>query len=118
MANEFKPGVGGPVPKVDAQKWIKKYDDEHRPDKTKDTKSIFFGRDILLKLLEQKDCAGISFFLAKKHSDYAGKETVNLVLVGTREDGTLIWPAEGKDGGSGTTADAGTLCPPYCPTGG
>ena len=116
MANGFKPDVGGPVPKIDAQKWIEKYDNDHHPDKNKDTKSIFFGRDILLKLLAQDGCAGISFFLAKKHSDFAGKETVNLVLVGTKEDGTLLWSSDGKDGDGGTTADNGSVCPPNCTT--
>jgi hypothetical protein len=115
MANGFKPDVGGPVPKDDAKKWIEKYDKDHRPDKNKDTKSIFFGRDILLQLLAQEGCAGISFFLASKHSEYAGKDTVNLVLVGTREDGTLMWSSDGKDGDGGTTANGGAVCPPFCP---
>src|SRR5688500_14109369 len=118
MANEFKADVGHPVSKSEAEKWIKKYDDEVRKDKKKDTKSVFYGRDILLKLLSQKDSAGITFFLSLKHSDYAGKDMVQLVLVATREDGTLLWPetTDGKDGsGAGTVANAGSQCPPYCP---
>jgi hypothetical protein len=119
MANHFKPDVGTGVPKSEALKWIKRYEEEHRKEKDKDTRSVFYGRDILEHLLAQKDCAGITFFLGLKHSDYAKKETVQLVLVGTKEDGTLLWPEDvaGKDGdsGGGTTANSGTMCPPYCP---
>lgn len=117
MANEFKANVGSAMAKSEAQKWIDKYDKEVRREKDKDTKSIFYGREILEKLLAQPGCAGISFFLGLKYNDYAKKDTVQLVLVGTREDGTLMWSdsGEGKDGASGTTADSGTSCPPYCP---
>lgn len=116
MANEFNSDVGGPVKKAEALQWIDKYDKE-RKDKDKDTKSIFFGRQILEEILAQPGCSGISFFFGMKYSDYAKKDTANLVMVGTREDGTLIWAenAAGKDGESSIVADSGTQCPPYCP---
>lgn len=115
MANDFKPTIGGPVPKVDAEAWIAEYDKEHRPDKEKDTKSVFYGKDILLQLLNQEGCTGISFFLASKHSDYAKKKTVQLVLVGRKEDGTLLWGSNtGKDGGDTGAVDTGLQCPPTC----
>jgi hypothetical protein len=118
MANEFKANVGAPVPKSEALKWIEKFDKDVRKDKEKDTKSLFFGRDILQRILDQPGCSGITFFLASKHSDFAKKDTTNLVLVGTREDGTLIWPEDlaGKDGADdGIIADVASTCPPYCP---
>lgn len=116
MANEFSPEIGSEVSKAEAQKWIDKYDNDHRRDKGKDTKSVFYGRDILLQLLAQHGCAGITFFLASKYNEYAKKDTVQLVLVGRREDGTLLWPdtASGKDGSNGLTVDNGNYCPPYC----
>lgn len=118
MASEFKPSVGSAITRTDANDWIEKYDREVRKDKAKDTKSVFYGRDILLSLLAQDGCAGITFFLGLKYNDYAKKDTVQLVLVGTTEDGTLMWPesTSGKDGnGGGTVADGGSPCPPYCP---
>jgi len=117
MANEFKPNEGKSVTKQDALDWIAKYDRDHRKEKDKDTKSVFYGREIIEKLLRQDGVAGISFFLASKYSDYAKKDTVQLVLVGTKEDGTLLWPTDGagKDGDGGTAANAGMTCPPYCP---
>jgi hypothetical protein len=121
MANEFKPTVGSEVPKKDALAWIEKYDKEIRKDKAKDPKSIFFGKDVIDHILRQKDCAGISFFFGLKFSEHAKKDTVHLVMVGTKEDGSLIWQnSEGKDGGDGGsgTYDTGLPCPPYCPSGG
>ncbi len=72
--------------------WIEKYDKEMRKDKAKDTKSIFYGRDALLKILSEDGCTGITFFLALKNNEAVKKDTVQLVLVPTREDGSLIWP--------------------------
>jgi hypothetical protein len=126
MAKNFKSNVGGKVSKKDAMEWIEKYDKEMRKDKSKDTKSIFYGRDVLLRILSEEGSAGITFFLALKHNEFANKETVNLVLVPTREDGTHIWPedksgaetssrAASASGGGGEVAfDTGMGCPPYC----
>lgn len=117
MANEFKSNVGGKVSKKEAMEWIEKYDKEMRQDKTKDTKSVFFGRDILLKILSEEGSAGITFFFALKYNESVKKETVQLVLVPTREDGTHIWPEEDaiRGGIGGATAfDFGFPCPPYC----
>ena len=96
--------AGQIVSKEDAFAWIEKYEKELRHDKSADTKSIFFGKEILLELLSG-DSAGITFFFGLKHSDFANKEVVNLVLVGTTEDGDLLWDKP---------ADFGTPCPPYC----
>jgi hypothetical protein len=116
MANEFKPTVGNSVPRSEADIWIADYDKEHRREKDKDTKSVFYGKDILLELLGQEGCTGISFFLASKHSVYANKKTVQLVLVGTKEDGTLLWGANtGKGDGDTGPVDNGLQCPPTCP---
>lgn len=114
MANDFKPTTGGKVSKKDAEDWIKKYDDEKK-DKSKDTTSVFFGRDFLQEILRTyPDAAGISFFFCKKHSSYAGKDVVDLILVPRKEDGTLIWPYEaGKDGGQ-SAYNNGKTCPPTC----
>ena len=97
--------AGTIVSKADALAWIEKYDSELRHDKNVDTKSIFFGKEILLELLSG-DSAGITFFLGLKHNDLAGKDVVNLVLVSTTKDGDLRWEKP---------ADFGLVCPPYCP---
>ena len=104
--------------------WIEKYDKEMRKDKLKDTRSIFYGRDMLLRILSEEGSAGITCFFALRYNEAVKKETVQLVLVPTREDGTHIWaedagPAKvkaiGKGGGGGAVAfDGGLQCPPYC----
>ena len=117
MAKVFKANVGSKVSKKEAKEWIAKYDREMRKDKKNDTKSLFYGRDVLLKILSQEGSTGITFFFALK-PNAAKKDTVQLVLVPTKEDGTLIWPA---DGASATLLDDATAydnaipCPPYCP---
>jgi len=113
MANQFKPTDGGRVSKTDAQKWIKKYDDE-RKDKMKDTKSVFYGKDVLQKIIDTPNAAGVSFFLCKKHDAYAGKETVNFVLIPTTAEGKLIWVTDGDKDGETYAWDDGRVCPPNC----
>ena len=108
MANEFKSSVGVKVSKAEATTWIDKYDQVMRKDKAADTKSLFYGRDALLKMLSEDGTSGITFFLALKPDD-TGKEVVQLVLVPTKEDGILIWNDDN------TAYDFGTPCPPYCP---
>jgi hypothetical protein len=119
MANEFKKNVGGQVSKKDAQKWIEKFDKERK----KDTKSVFFGKDVFDSIFADSTVTGVSFFFARK-GDGNGKDADDLVLVGTREDGTLVWtdepPSPGAemkaaDGGGSSTYDTGIQCPPYCP---
>lgn len=118
MARRFKPTVGSTVLKKDAKAWIEKYDKVMRKDKKKDTKSVFYGRDSLLKMLSEEGSAGITFFLGLKYNEQLKTEIVQLVLVPTTEDGKLIWPddmAASKLGGGSAAYDEGLPCPPYCP---
>lgn len=115
MADEFKPTVGNSISQTDAEAMIKKYDDQLRADKNNDTRSLFFGRDALLQILgEDADaCAGISFFLAMKYSEFAKKDVVDLVMIGTKADGTLVWKATAAS--TDASYDNTLPCPPYCP---
>lgn len=109
MANDFKKTVGGPIPKADAEKWIEKFDKERK----KDTTSVFIGKDAIDAIFTDSTITGISIFFARKTKD--GKDADDVVLVGRREDGTLVWNGGGVNaltGGSGT--DTGLMCPPYC----
>lgn len=121
MAHPFKPNVGKKVGKKEAEGWIDKYDKTHRHDKD-DTRSVFYGRDALLRLLAADGSTGITFFLALKPDEETKKDRVQLVLVPTKEDGTLIWDdntaaksaAAAKDDDSSGPVDSGVTCPPYC----
>ena len=126
MAKKFKPNVGDKISKKEAMEWIEKYDKEMRKDKLKDTKSIFYGREMLLRILSEEGSAGITCFFALRYNEAVKKETLQLVLVPTREDGTHIWPEDAgpakvkakgisKTAGGGAVAfDGGVHCPPYC----
>ncbi|MEJ1236961.1 hypothetical protein WBG78_02465 [Chryseolinea sp. T2] len=116
MPNEFNPKSGTGVSKEDAKGWIDKYDALYRKDKETDTKAIFFGKDVVAKLLVGKS-AGITIFLGVKYSDIVKKEVVNLILVPTTEDGTLLWDKTSTTALNDSDAgayDVGTPCPPYC----
>jgi hypothetical protein len=114
MANEFKRNVGSQISKKEAQEWIAKYDKERK----KDTTSVFYGRDCIEAIFKDPQVTGISFFFARKKNK-EGRELDDLVLVGTKEDGTLVWneeaPSSKDDGASSQTYDGGLPCPPYCP---
>jgi len=119
MEKPFNPKAGGKVSKVEADKWIKKYDDDHRPDKGKDIRSVFYGKEFIEQIFrDAPKAAGISFIFGKKKNDHSGKDDIALVLVPTAEDGTLLWPTstEGKDGQELAAYDRSVNCPPYCPT--
>ena len=110
MANEFKKNVGSKVSKQDAEKWIEKFKKERK----KDTESVFYGKDAFDAIFSNPDVTGISFFFARKPNKQ-GVDADDIVLVPTKEDGTLIWETT-KDGI--TTSDVietGLTCPPYCP---
>lgn len=113
MAEEFNPSVGSSIPKSEAEARIQKYDDQVRLDKDRDTKSVFYGKDRILAVLNQNSqITGISFFLSLKPSEYAGKDIVDVIMVGTTADGTLIWqdPADTQN----AAYDNSMPCPPYC----
>lgn len=111
MTYKFSPADGAPIEKVKADKWIKKYKDKH-PGKD-EIIARFFGKDIVQKILDQKDCVGIRIYSA------IGDENENQqLIVGAREDGSNIWPKDAQllTAEDAIIADASKPCPPYCPS--
>ncbi|GAB3819679.1 hypothetical protein [Pontibacter rugosus] len=93
---------GAPIDLKEAAKWTKNYrDKEKETENGEKIKAHFFGRDILLKILEQEDCMGIRMYYAKNDE---GKK--QLILVGAT--------SEGDDMITGTIADKSHICPPDC----
>jgi hypothetical protein len=97
---------------------IERFDKERK----KDTTSVFFGKDVIDAIFTDPTITGISIFFARKMKD--GKDFDDVVLVGRREDGTLVWNGGGStststssvttmDGG-GNGTNSGLTCPPYC----
>lgn len=64
-------------------------------------KAHYFGKDALLKLLEQDGCVGIRIYYAAQDDG-----TPELVMVGVNENG--------KDLTSGVILERNWPCPPYC----
>ena len=104
---KFSKKDGSAIDQVDAKKWIEKYKEKHKDG----VHAYFFGEDIIRKIIDNPEAVGMRIYFG-----YGDKEKIQLVLIGTREDGSNIWPnLTGKDGdGGGTVADAGKPCPPYC----
>jgi hypothetical protein len=129
MAKDFKPNVGKRTSKSTAEKWIKNFEKHFRKDPKVDTKSVFFGRDAILKMLAEDGSTGITFFFTyQPNPNFDGKETIQLVMVPTTEDGTLLWTSDDANKATSAAAstsaqaltkdmsyDDGALCPPYCP---
>ena len=96
---------GGPMDAGKAKGWMKKYEDRHPGE----IRAYFFGSDIIRKIIDHGEAVGMRIYFAEGDD---GK--MQMVLIGTREDGSNIWPTEGKDAGGGTVGDSGVPCPPYC----
>jgi hypothetical protein len=113
MANEFSPTIGTPISKEEAEKWIDKFDKERK----KDTKSVFYGRDAIEAILSDTRASGISFFFSRKTDEKLKKDSDDIIMVGTTEDGTLLWNADEAAKTLNTslgTYDHASQCPPYC----
>jgi hypothetical protein len=94
---EFTGKEGEPIDLEQAKTWIRNYHE-----RTQDpTRAVFYGRDILQRILDQKECVGIRFYHARNDEGVH-----QLVLVGVT--------AEGRDQTEQTIADTGKTCPPVC----
>lgn len=115
MSSTFDPCAGGMVSRDEAEIWIKDFDNENRPDKDKDTISVFFGCE-LRKVIETEGAAGVTFFFVKKPNAEAKKNLMELVLVPRAADGKLLWPklVQGKDNPDEGAYGKSTPCPPRC----
>ncbi len=72
---------GSPIALETAASWTKHYRDSHPGE----TISQFFGKEILEKILAQKDCLGIRFYYAFDKPK-GGKP--HLIIAGVMRDGT------------------------------
>jgi hypothetical protein len=106
MANRLNAKIGTEIPADQGKEWIKRYQDKN-PDAVK---AIFYGSEILGKILAQQDCVGIRIYNA------IGDDGIeNFVLVGAKENGNNIWPSASDDSTpDGIVGDRGYPCPPAC----
>lgn len=107
MSNyKFSKRDGGPIDSAKAKHWMKKWDDKH-PD---GIKAYFFGTDLIEKILSHPEAVGMRVYFG-----IGDEDKTQIILIGAREDGSNIWPEDGKDTKGGTIGDNGVACPPNCP---
>jgi len=109
MSNyKFSKKDGGPIDSAKAKHWMKKWEEKH-PD---GIRAYFFGKDLIEKIVNHPEAVGMRVYFG-----IGDEDKTQLVLIAAREDGTNIWPDDGKDGSGssgGTVGDNGMACPPYC----
>lgn len=96
----FNGNEGMPMDPTQAAAWTANYRLTIGPG---ETKAVFFGKNILNAILDQRGCMGIRMYFAINNE---GKRT--LVLVGAN--------AAGYDQLDGIVADFGSTCPNTCDT--
>lgn len=82
----------------EAKKLIQNYKNKQTGE---EIKAHYFGKEALLKLLDQVGCVGIRIYYAAKDD-----ETPELLIVGVNE--------EGSDLSNGVILERSWPCPPYC----
>ena len=112
--------IGKKLPWNDADKWVKRYQDENPNPSGKKVYGWLYGCDLLEEMMKYKGCEGIWFFKGIKEVD--GKERECLVLYPADKDGKIMGKpikslgAKSSDGDNGVQpGDAGQDCPPDCP---
>lgn len=103
---KFSKKLGGPIDAGVAKKWMEKYQECHKEKNC--VHAYFFGSDLIRKIIDHPEAVGMRVYFG-----YGDEDKKQVILIGTREDGSNIWPNGGKDGSSGTVGDQGYPSPPY-----
>jgi hypothetical protein len=107
MEYKFNGTEGKPIPQETAKQWSENYQKKNPGE----TKSHFFGRDIIEKILAEDGCMGIRIYYAL--DDNGQKQ---LLLVGADSEGNNLLPSEKSSSGDpNTIADVSFPCPSFCP---
>lgn len=100
---------GGRIDLATASQWALNYRNDHPGE----TRSHYFGRQVLDQILAQSDCKGIRIYYAK--NDNNEKE---LLVVGVDGAGRSMFPvSSGIAPGDYSIMDISFPCPPICPPG-
>jgi hypothetical protein len=100
-------GIGAPIAGATAERWARAYQRLHPGG----VRSVFFGREVLERLLEQPGCEGVSI---QRAIDDRDRET--FALMPLDHNGAYL-PGEGAPDEDAVpfAVDEGDRCPPTCP---
>lgn len=101
---KFSKQHGGPIDAGVAKKWMEKYKTRHKDG----VHAYFFGTDLIQKIIGHPEAVGMRVYFG-----YGEGDNKQVILIGTREDGSNIWPSGDKDASGGVVGDQGTPTPPY-----
>lgn len=97
---KLKSSGGHSIGVEEAKRWIGNFQKKH-PEKPE---SFFFGEDLIVRIIGHNDAVGFKIYQACSDDN-----ALQLIMVGTREDGSEIWPA--SEGKQGTNAHIGIGVP-------
>jgi hypothetical protein len=84
MTLKSKPLNGNSIKIEEVKKWIENYKRKH-PEKPG---SFFFGEDEIIRIIGQDEIVGF-----KVHLAYSDHSSLQLIMVGTKQDGSEMWPS-------------------------
>lgn len=106
MAYELKPTDGSSIDPAKAKALMENYSMKF-PDSIK---AYFFGHDLIDQIINEQEAVGMRIYLGYNNDE--GK--IQMLLVGSRADGSDIWPTDTNKINSAVIGDTGVPCPPYC----
>lgn len=106
MAEKFTGNEGAMISLSEARTLISNYKTSSKFRNNQNVKGIFFGKDHLMELLNQKGCKGIRVYYGIEKD--GSKHVPRMVLVGADE--------KMNDMINGKILDRGRVCPIWCST--
>lgn len=107
MAEKFTGKEGAMISLSKAREMFSNYKSSPNFKANKEVKGIFYGRDHLQALLDQKDCMGIRIYYGIEQG--GAEQGPQMILLGADENM--------NDMISGKILDFGMRCPHFCPSG-
>lgn len=109
----FTGNEGGPIKRETAKAWINNYQESEsarEPEKTV-TKAHFFGKEKILKLLNEDECVGLRIYYGL---DDNGDQKLFMVAVEANMNDILPIDMESTSEDGPMILDLTHPCPPYC----
>lgn len=85
MTVKLNPSDQNSIGAEEAKKCIENFQNKHPGTPN----NFFFGEDLIVRVIGQNDAVGFKMYLG-----YSQENSLQLIMVGTREDSSEIWPTD------------------------